>query len=277
MFSIRSPYPVGLFLILTLSQVCFSQAGRDSSVSPKTAPAAGRNTFNSECAACHGLDGHGSDKAVDISTNPRVQHLSEVQLANIISNGIPETGMPAFPNLTENQVREVVSYLRSLQGKGEVRTLPGDVKRGKEIFFGRGDCSSCHSVSGQGGFLGPDLTNHAAASSANAIRDEIVKAPRTPLPGYRMAMVTTTSGNRLEGIVRNEDNFTVQLQTKDGSFHLLKKTELQSFQYSDSSLMPADYRNRLSDRELNDLASYLMSTPDASKGTTSRKKRDEAE
>ena len=59
---------------------------------------------------------------------------------------------------------------------------------GKEIFFGKGDCGRCHTISGQGGFLGPDLTNHAMTSSAEAIREEIVRSPRVPAVGYRMAV-----------------------------------------------------------------------------------------
>jgi len=214
------------------------------------------------------LDGRGSDKATDISTSPSAQHLSDTQLASIIVNGIPGTDMPAFQSLSEKQVRAVVSYLRSLQGRVQERTLPGDANRGKAIFFGKGDCSSCHTISGQGGFLGPDLTNHGASTSVNAIRDEIVRSPRMPPPGYRLAVLTTAKGERLEGMVRNEDNFSLQLQSRDGSFHMFKKAELRDFSYLDSSLMPTNYRDLLSDGELNDLASYLMTTAEINKRET---------
>jgi cytochrome c oxidase cbb3-type subunit 3 len=239
--------------------------------------ATGRSIFNSSCAGCHGLDGRGSDKAVNISTDTNAQQLSDSQMSSIISIGIPETGMPAFHKLTEEQVRAVVGYVRALQGKGGMRDLPGDAKRGRDIFFGKGDCSSCHTISGKGGFLGPDLTEHESTASANAIRDEIVRSPRVPSSGYRMAVFTTPSGDRLEGLVRNEDNFSVQLQTKDGSFHLLKKAELRNFEHLDSSLMPTNYRELLNDSELNDLVSYLMATSASSKAVTPLKKEDEDE
>ncbi len=278
MIPIRQPlYQVGLFLVVSLFSISVLQAGQNQSSDhdSKLAPAAGRSTFNSFCAGCHGLDGSGSDKAVNISGSDRVRHLSDAQLSSIISNGVPETGMPAFRNLNESQVRAVVDYLRSLQGKAEGHGLPGDPKRGKEIFFGKGDCSTCHTVSGQGGFLGPDLTEHGATSSADAIRAEIVRTPRVPPIGYRTAALTTDSGQRLEGLVRNEDNFSVQLQTKDGSFHFFKKTGLRSFEHLDRSLMPTNYRDRLSDSELNDLASYLMTTPDPNRAPPPRKKVDD--
>jgi len=179
--------------------------------------------------------------------------------------------MPAFHSLSEKQVHFLVGYLRSLQGKNHIGAASGDPKHGKDIFFGKGDCSTCHTISGKGGFLGPDLTNHAATSSAPAIRDEIVKTPRAPAPGYRSAMLTTATGDKLEGLIRNEDNFSVQLQTKDGSFHFFKKAALQKIEYLDGSLMPSDYRERLTESELNDLASYLLTTPDATKVAVPRK------
>jgi len=257
----KSLYQVGFCLILSVLQIRFLQAqnlpdDHDST----TASAPGRSIFNSSCAGCHGLDGRGSDKAINISTDTEVQHLSDAQLSSIITNGVPGGGMPAFRTLTDGQVRDVVGYLRTLQGKGDKRALPGDANRGKEIFFGKGDCSSCHTISGKGGFLGPDLTDQGVTASASAIRDKIVKSPRVPSQGNRMATLTTANGDRIEGLIRNEDNFSVQLQTKDGSFHFLKKAELRTFEHLDGSLMPANYGKLLNDSELNDLVSYLMAT-----------------
>jgi len=72
-------------------------------------------------------------------------------------------------------------------------------------------------------------------------------------------VVTTKDGNRQRGIARNEDNFSLQMQAMDVSFHLFRKSELRSIEYQPRSLMPADYDSRLSRQELDDLVSYLMS------------------
>jgi cytochrome c oxidase cbb3-type subunit III len=274
----KSLYQVGLCLILLVMQIQFLHAQNlpdDHDSTTTLAP--GRSIFNSSCAGCHGLDGGGSDKAVNISTDAEVQHLSDAQLSRIISNGVPEGGMPAFRTLNDSQIRAVVGYLRSLQGKGEKRALPGDANHGKEIFFGKGDCSSCHTISGKGGFLGPDLTNQGATASANTTRDKIVKSPRVPLPGNRMAALTTSSGERIEGLIRNEDNFSVQLQTKDGSFHFLKKSELRTFEHLPGSLMPANYGALLNESELNDLVSFLMATSPTTKPSPPAHKEEDDE
>ena len=59
-------------------------------------------------------------------------------------------------------------------------------------------------------------------------------------------------------MVRNEDNFSLQMQTPDGTFHFFNKPELRSVEYQSRSLMPSDYGSRLSRQELDDLVSYLM-------------------
>ena len=223
----------------------------------KPGPAPGKIAFNSTCAGCHGLDGRGSEKAPNIVSSPKVQHLSDAQLSNIVSNGIPGTGMPAFHTLTNAKVRAIVGYLHTLQGKGDTAAIPGNPVSGKNIFFGKGACSTCHTVSGEGGFLGPDLTRYGGALTPRAIRDRIVNPNRIVPVGYKLAAATTHDGNRIEGMVRSEDNFSVQLQARDGAFHFLQKSDLQNLEYLDRPIMPTDYGKRLSAAELDDLVKYL--------------------
>jgi cytochrome c oxidase cbb3-type subunit III len=240
----------------------------------KKAASPGRSTFDSTCAGCHGLDGRGGDKGVNIAGSVKVQHLSDAQVSEIISNGVPGTGMPAFHQLNARQIGALVSYVRILQGKGEARTLPGDPTRGKEIFFGKAECSTCHMISGAGGFLGPDLSAYGSARPAKAIRDEIVRSARIESAGYRSAVLSTRDGDRLEGAIRNEDNFSIQLQTKDGSFHFFQKSDLQSVQPLGQSLMPTNYGQKLTPDELKDLVSFLMNGATTAPARTSHRPED---
>jgi cytochrome c oxidase cbb3-type subunit III len=219
---------------------------------------AGEKAFASTCAACHGLDGQGSDKAPNIAGNDKVQHYSDARLASIISNGVPGTAMPGFHDLSADKIGEIVGYLRVLQGKHEARALPGDARRGKEIFFGKAECASCHAIFGAGGFLGPDLSAYGSATSAQAILEGVLSSDRIAPPGFRSAVVTLRDGKRVEGLVRNEDNFSLQLQTKDGTFYFLEKSDIQNIERPTQSLMPTDYRGRLTRDELNDLVNYMV-------------------
>ena len=184
--------------------------------------------------------------------------MSDAQIANVISNGVPGTGMPAFHTLSPGQVKNLVGYIRTLQGKVASRTLPGDATRGKAIFFGKAECSSCHTISGQGGFLGPDLTSYGANVNPAGMVKTLTSSSRVVPTGYRAAAATTKDGSRIEGLVRNEDNFSLQLLTRDGTFHFFEKADLKNLEYAAEPLMPNDYDKRLTRTELNDLISYLM-------------------
>jgi putative heme-binding domain-containing protein len=137
--------------------------------------------------------------------------------------------------------------------------LTGDPVNGKVTFFGRGDCSQCHMANGQGGFMGSDLSSFASTQSPVEIRSAITNPNRNLDPRKRVVIVTTANGQVLTGLARNEDNFSLQLQTTDGAFHLLNKSEMQKIEYQPRSLMPDDYASRLSSKELDDLVSYLVS------------------
>lgn len=223
----------------------------------------GKRTFASTCASCHGLDGKGSERAPNIAENPKVQRLSGSQIFRIIENGIPGTGMPAFHSLESAQIKAVVLYLRTLQGKTKAARLPGDPERGKAIFTGGAGCSGCHMIAGQGGFIASDLSAYGQIHEVDEIRNAIVK----PTPGgdrqVRVVTATTRGGKKYSGRVRNEDNFSLQLQGLDGAFYFLSKSDLDSLEYNSQTLMPSDYGATLNLNELDDVVSYLIGVANA--------------
>ena len=84
----------------------------------------GDKLFGTECAACHGLDGHKLTdagrwmypRAADL-TSPEVQHYSNPELFWIVKNGIRLTGMPGFGRVESNEhIWNLVHYLRTLPG-----------------------------------------------------------------------------------------------------------------------------------------------------------------
>lgn len=220
---------------------------------------AGKQIFVTTCAACHGLDGGGAERGPDISRRREVERLPDKTLLKIVREGVPTRGMPAFASLGDARIQAVVRYLRSLQRPAGATDISGDPKRGKAIFFGQYGCAQCHLVNGEGGFMGPDLSSYANHQSPADIRAAITDPNRNLDPRNRTVVVTTTDGQTLTGIARNEDNFSLQLQTADGTFHLLNRSELRSIEYQPRSLMPDDYGSRLSREELDDLVSYLLS------------------
>lgn len=231
---------------------------------PANSGGTGQQIFASACASCHGLDGRGGERAPNIAEAAAVQRLSDQELTRIVAEGVPGTGMPAFHSLGSSGISAVVKYLRVLQGRGQPSALPGVATRGQSLFFGTAGCSTCHMVSGQGGFLASDLSGYGKAHNVDEIREAILKPGRDSAQRAKNAVVTTKDGTRLEGIVRNEDNFSIQLQSKDGTYHFIDKADAQDVQYDSTPLMP-NYETTLSPGDLNDIVSYLVTAARNSK------------
>ena len=222
---------------------------------------AGQQLFVSLCAGCHGLDARGGEHAPNIATAPDVQRLPTLELMQIVRNGIPAAGMPGFrTSLKDDQLANVVSYLRVLQGKTNAVPVTGSPEAGHAVFFGRAGCSKCHMVAGQGGYFAADLSSYASGHSADDIRKAIVDPDTTSDPRKQTVVVVARDGKKYIGIARNEDNFSIQLQTPDGVLHLFEKSDITSFHYQPRSFMPGVYGSTLSGRELDDLISYLIRT-----------------
>jgi cytochrome c oxidase cbb3-type subunit III len=225
--------------------------------SVKSVAARGKQTFASTCAGCHGLDGRGGERAPNIAENPKVQQLSDAQISSIVENGVAGTGMPAFHSLARPDVQAVVTYLRSLQGTKTKVSLPGDPDRGETVFFGKAGCSGCHMADGKGGFIASDLSGYARGHAVEQIRSALTNPTLGDDRQAQLATVTVRGGEKVVGRIRNEDNFSLQLQTLDGTFFFLDKSDLVRLE-SSQTLMPSGYGSTLSSDELNDVISYLM-------------------
>src|SRR6185436_19875481 len=70
----------------------------------------GRQTFGGRCAGCHGTNATGGELGPGIVD--RVPARTDEELTSVIRQGLPTAGMPAFPNLTETDVRGLIAFLR---------------------------------------------------------------------------------------------------------------------------------------------------------------------
>lgn len=258
-----------LLMVCASSVLALAQATPSQHAKATTHSAAGKQSFAGTCAGCHGLDGKGGERAPNIADRPSVQRLSDVQLFHIIQNGIPGTGMPAFHSLESSQIKMLVGYLRTLQGTKRDFRLPGDAQRGKEIFSGKGGCAQCHMMAGAGGFIASDLSEYTRTHDLAEIRSAITNPASGSRP-VKLITVILRSGEKYSGRVRDEDNFSLQLQTLDGKFFFLSKADIEKFDYDSQTLMPSNYGSKLDAKELNDLISYLMTTAGDSEPTHSK-------
>ena len=234
------------------------QAGRGAgpAVDPAAA-AAGRELYNRTCTICHGMDGTVGERAPALAGTRRYLRTSPADLFDAVRNGIPGSGMPPSP-LEDEEIHNIVAYIRSLRGTAADSLVPGNAENGAAVFWGKGECGRCHMIRGRGGILGPDLSNAGRDRRAAALRDALVRTDRRIPRGYRLVKVRMRDGRAIEGLVKNEDTFSLQvLGTGDLALHLLDRGEAAEIVYSERPLMPSDYGRRLTPVEIDDVVAFL--------------------
>ena len=230
----------------------------------------GASLFRANCSPCHGLSARGGGRGPDLTSGRWTHGSTDSAMFRTITQGVPGTEMPAN-GFQDAEIWAIIAYLRSLAPPNHA-IAPGDPVNGKKIFFGSSGCSSCHMVKGSGGPLGPDLSRVGASRSVAYLIDSIRRPDQELSSGmldpnnhyglplvYDTVTVVTASGERITGVARNEDTFSVQLLATDQSLQLFLKKDVREVIHERRSLMPRYREEALSASQLQDLISYLES------------------
>ena len=130
---------------------------------------------------------------------------------------------------------------------------PGDGSRGRVVF--NKVCAQCHTLFDSGGKVGPDITG-ANRADLNYLLENILD-PNAVIPNdYRATEVETKDGRSLTGIVKQQDDKSVTLQTANEVL-ALPRNEIASQRQSELSMMPEGLLAPLTDQEVRDLIYYL--------------------
>lgn len=251
----RTPRAWTLVVVIAcgLPPLCAQQVTRNPSTSPEDVAAGGR-IFRSHCAECHGLKGEGG-RGPNITLGEFRHGSTDAALFRTISRGIPGSEMPGI-YFTDHQVWQIVAFVRSLSERRAPRNLPGDPSAGLTVLRGKGGCLQCHMVNGEGGRLGPDLSDIGAARTPEHLKLSLVDPGKEVLPRWWTFRVTVPGGKPVSGFRLNEDTYSIQLLEFDGNLLSLTKNPATDIHVIKSSTMPS-YRNLLSDKELDDVVAGL--------------------
>lgn len=228
------------------------------SVSHPTAAdfAQGERTYGSDCAYCHGLKGEGAVGPV-LAVSSLRHAPTDQALFQLIREGIPGTHM-APSSLPTAQIWQLVAYVRRL-GHLEQGKSPGDAKLGERVYREKGGCAQCHTIAGDGGAIGPELSNVGDRMDRDSIRASLV-TPEASVPrDFLQVRLVTKTGQKLAGVRVNEDSFSIQIRDLSNHFHSFWKTELTELvKEPNRSPMPS-YSQKLTPEELDNLIAYLES------------------
>ena len=218
--------------------------------------AEGEKLFRSHCAHCHGPRGEGGRGAV-LAVAAFRHAADEAALLRVIRRGIPGTEMPGTP-FSDGQARQAAAFVRSL-GRVESRPVPGDAGRGRALYESKGNCAACHTISGLGQPVGPDLAGIGARTGAAYLRDALLDPSKDVPAGFLQMRLTTRDGRRLTAVRINEDTFSLQVRDLSGNTLSFWKTELTEIQKDFGKSPMPEYRSLLTPSEIDDLVAYMVS------------------
>ena len=241
---------------------------------PKAAQA-GEFEFRINCAFCHGLGAHGGGRGPDLTRAHKRHGDTDAEMFQNISQGVAGTAMPANETngqgvgMTDDEIWQIITYLRSIQVKAPAKPI-GNAAHGKDLFYGDGNCSSCHMVEGKGGRLGPDLSSVGTSRTVESIVESVrnpsqrlawglTESTKEFAQEYETVTVVTAVGKQIKGVTLNEDQFSLQMMDTSERIHLFEKDKLRSIAKTRQSMMPAYNPTILTDPDLHDIVAYLLS------------------
>jgi putative heme-binding domain-containing protein len=158
------------------------------------------------------------------------------------------------PRVEDDDLWRIVAFVKRL-GLAPPEEVSGDPAAGKAVYEETG-CASCHIINGEGGTLGPDLSDVGRRRGLSFLAESILK-PEADLPtNYRGTRLVTIDGQTVAGIRLNEDDYSIQIRDVSGSPRSFLKHELKQIQRDNPSLMPG-YESILSEKQIEDLTAYL--------------------
>jgi putative heme-binding domain-containing protein len=248
---------IGLFLAVLHAQEDGPSSEKRKNVrnpfaGDKSAVEAGRSLFGAGCTVCHGPTGQGG-RGLRLADVERVRQMRDPKMFDIIKDGVPGTQMPPSP-LADQQIWQLVSFIRSLNAGAVDQDVPGDVGAGEALFYGSAKCAACHMIRGRGGLIGPDLSDIGASRSLEKLKQSLEDPDASVALGFRQVSAVTLGGRRISGVAKNNSSYSIQIQDAAGQFHLLMKRDLRELVHQKSSLMP---KPSLSETEMQNLLAFL--------------------
>ena len=130
----------------------------------------------------------------------------------------------------------------------------GDPARGKVVF--KEQCAKCHTHSGEGGKVGPDLTGMAVHPKAELLVN-ILDPSRSVEGNFVQYSLATADGRTLNGLLASESKNAVELVDAEGKTHQVLREEIEELKASKKSLMPEGFEKQVTPDKIADVLAFL--------------------
>jgi putative membrane-bound dehydrogenase-like protein len=175
------------------------------------------------------------------------------QLRRVVGSGFVETWGP-IDELPAKQNQAYTKYQRLLTANAIAAASP---QNGRLLF--QRTCGSCHTMYGEGGTLGPDITG-SNRTNVNYLLSNVLNPSDEIQDDYKMVVVTTRDGRTYSGNIASENDRQITMRIVGQDAVAISKSDIQSREETPVSMMPPGLFETLNDEQVLDLVAYLTST-----------------
>ena len=186
---------------------------------------------------------------VSLETARKMTVYSDSQITDLISKHFGSISGAT----TAEMKKQIAAHTQKLQtGKAEP-----DRYAGEKLF--QKSCGKCHILFGEGGKIGPDLTSFKRDDVARMLVN-IVNPSAEIREGFETYLIVTEDGRTVNGFLADQDNNVVVVRSADGQSITVERNNIDEMLPQKKSLMPEGLLDKLSEKEVRDLFSYLRSS-----------------
>ncbi|QDU61918.1 Auracyanin-A precursor [Planctomycetes bacterium Pan216] len=130
-------------------------------------------------------------------------------------------------------------------------------------IFKEATCAQCHKIEGEGGSVGPELTEvfKRWKGDRQAVLREILEPSHRIDPNYAMHVIVTADGDVISGIIKAEDKESVSILVNPEAPKptVVQRDDIDEMVKTSKSMMPKALLDRFTQDEIFELLAYLES------------------
>ncbi|XOV94653.1 MAG: c-type cytochrome [Bacteroidota bacterium] len=181
---------------------------------------------------------------VPIDILQQIKMLDNAELVSLV-----EARWPEMKDTSTDEMKLELDRVRKA-----LATKTGDPKAGQLIY--QRSCGSCHTLFGEGGNIGPELTGYDR-KDLETLTLNIVNPNADIREGYVNYLIQKTDGQVIMGTIKDQSGGNVTIQPFGGTEITLPSSKISKMEAQHTSIMPERLLTPLSDQEIRDLFVYL--------------------
>ncbi len=168
---------------------------------------------------------------------------------------VQNKAMLAFPPPGRIDPKKLPSIASLAQRKG-------NAEHGRQLLLASAksdlQCMKCHTIRGQGGNVGPELSVIGKKASRDNLFESILYPSKAIADQYYSWIITTKKGVSYTGLIVEETPDRISMRDANGGDHKIAKKDIEDREKSNVSLMPDNLLVYMTEDDLVDIVEYLF-------------------